>query len=97
MSSIPLFWHQCAGKACSLWGVCVCGEWQGRGGGGVSTSLRVLEKMSAVAGGPCVTCVLWCGVQVDGNPDKLDVGGLWGTYQAGRLVRAAAIHGMARE
>ena len=32
-----------------------------------------------------------------GDPAKLDVSGLWGTYQAGRLVRAAAIHGMARE
>lgn len=35
--------------------------------------------------------------QVNGNPDKLDVGALWGTYQAGRIVRAASIHGMARE
>eukprot|EP00775_Hariotina_reticulata_P004395 gene4395-4648_t len=31
-----------------------------------------------------------------GNPDALDVSQLWSTYQGGRLVRAAAIHGMAR-
>jgi hypothetical protein len=36
-------------------------------------------------------------VQAGGNPDALDVPSLWGTYQSGRLVRAAAIHGMARE
>ncbi|KAF6258370.1 zeaxanthin epoxidase precursor [Scenedesmus sp. NREL 46B-D3] len=34
--------------------------------------------------------------QAGGNPDSLDVPGLWGTYQSGRLGRAAAIHGMAR-
>jgi hypothetical protein len=36
-------------------------------------------------------------VQVNGVAEKLDVGSLWSTYQSGRIVRAASIHGMARE
>jgi hypothetical protein len=35
--------------------------------------------------------------QVNGAAEKLDVGSLWSTYQSGRIVRAASIHGMARE
>lgn len=46
---------------------------------------------------PAIMCAGVLPVQVNGNPDKLDVGALWGTYQAGRIVRAASIHGMARE
>jgi hypothetical protein len=46
---------------------------------------------------PAIVCAGVLPVQVNGNPDKLDVGALWGTYQAGRIVRAASIHGMARE
>jgi hypothetical protein len=45
----------------------------------------------------CTLFAVGLPVQVNGNPDKLDVGALWGTYQAGRIVRAASIHGMARE
>lgn len=42
--------------------------------------------------------LLWCvPAQVKGDPQKLDVSALWGTYQANRIVRAASIHGMARE
>lgn len=41
-----------------------------------------------------VVCVL---TQVKGDPQKLDVSALWGTYQSNRIVRAASIHGMARE
>jgi hypothetical protein len=44
-----------------------------------------------------VTAAAAAVVQAGGNPDALDVPSLWGTYQSGRLVRAAAIHGMARE
>jgi hypothetical protein len=40
---------------------------------------------------------LYAPVQVKGDPQKLDVSSLWGTYQANRIVRAASIHGMARE
>lgn len=59
------------------------------------------------AGGGCrlteTLCVLlWCvcvcaSAQVKGDPQNLDVSALWGTYQANRIVRAASIHGMARE
>jgi zeaxanthin epoxidase len=34
--------------------------------------------------------------KVNGVAEKLDVGSLWSTYQSGRIVRAASIHGMAR-
>eukprot|EP00879_Flechtneria_rotunda_P018325 GHRR01019222.1.p1 GENE.GHRR01019222.1~~GHRR01019222.1.p1 ORF type:complete len:467 (+),score=165.34 GHRR01019222.1:176-1576(+) len=33
--------------------------------------------------------------KVSGDPEQLDVAGLWSSYQQGRIVRAAAIHGMA--
>lgn len=44
-----------------------------------------------------LTPVCFVCAQANGVAEKLDVGGLWSTYQSGRIVRAASIHGMARE